>query len=341
VNYFEIVPYAFKKFSVLRALRTGVPTALYHAHRTSLPVSEKPALFTMNIMPPMMTVWYHLVQKNLGDRVDTTIFDCSGTLKKSQFPNARVQKYLNLYAATKSDEFLYHIAKNRKIGWVCDDDMFILNSKAIDLVEQSLSKPNAATFSFRPRDWWHFNIDGKEYAPSSSYCIAFNREIYCDKEKLSLSPCEGNTNAVSHIGKPVSRYDTFDKANESLINKGYTCDILPVEKQGEYVIGYSGMSTAVMMIWHFRRPEQMIDYLEAPKAEAWKGNTLFTVLSGLLAIADLQDMHQKITGKPYNLRSMPTKKDLDRLRTKYEPLLREGKSFDTVSAVSEVLNAAL
>jgi len=341
MTYFELVPYTFKKFGLLRALRTGIPTAMYYASRPALPKNEKPALFTMNIMPPMMTVWYHLVQKNIGDRVDLTIFDSSGTLKKKDFPNAKVQKMVNFYAATKSDEFLYHVARKRKIGWVCDDDMFILNSKAVDLVEQSLSKPNAATFSFRPRDWWHFNIDGKEYAPSSSYCIAFNREIYCEKENLSLSPCDGNTNAVSHIDKPVSRYDTFDKANESLINKGYTCDILPAEKQGQYVIGYSGMSSAVMMLWHFHKPEQMMNYFEAPKKEAWKGNVLFTLLSGLLAIADLQDMHQKITGKPYRLRSMPTKKDLDRLRTKYEPLLREGKSFDTVSAVSEVLNAAL
>lgn len=341
MTYFELVPYAFKKFGILRALRTGIPTAAYYASRPALPESDKPALFTMNIMPPMMTVWYHLVQKNIGDRVDLTIFDSSGTLKKEDFPNAKVRKMVNFYAATKSDEFLYHIARKRKIGWICDDDMFILNSKAVDLVEESLNTPNTASFSFRPREWWHFDIDGKEYAPSSSYCTAFNREIYCDKERLSLSPCDGNANAVSHIGKPVSRYDTFDKANETLLKKGYHCDILPVEKQGEYVIGYSGMSSAVMMLWYFTKPEQMIHYLEAPKKEAWKGNVLFTILSGLLAISDLQDMHQTIKGKPYHLRSMPSKKDLDRLRKEHEPLLREGKTFDTVSNVSNVLRAAL
>jgi len=340
MTYFELVPYAFKKFGILRAMHTGVPTALYYATRRALPESDKPALFTMNIMPPMMTVWYHLIQKNIGDRVDLTIFDSSGTLDQKDFPNARVQKMMNFYAATKSDEFLYHIARKRKIGWICDDDMFILNSKAVDLVEQSLSKPRTASFSFRPRDWWHFDIDGKEYMPSSSYCTAFNREIYCDKEQLSLSPCDGN-NHVSHIGSPLSRFDTFDKANETLIKKGYTCDILPIEKQGEYVIGYSGMSSAVMMLWHFTTPEQMMNYLEAPKKEAWKGNTLFTILSGLLAISDLQDMHETITGKPYNLRSMPSKKDLDRLRKQHEPLLREGKTFNTVSDVSKVLLAAL
>ena len=292
-------------------------------------------------MPPMMTVWYHLAQKNLGDRVDITIFDCSGTLRSSDFPKANVQKMLNFYAATKSDEFLYYIARKRKIGWICDDDMFILSNKAVDLVEKHLKNPTTATLSFRPRSWWHFDIDGKKYAPSSSYCIAINREIYCDKEKLNISPCDGNMHAISHIGKPVSRYDTFDKANEILIRKGYNCHILTEKEQKQCVIGYSGMSSAVMMLWYFTKPEQMINYLEAPEKTAWKGNTLFTILSGLLAITDLQEMHQSITGKPYILRSMPNKTQLERLRKEHEPLLREGHSFDTVSEVSSVLRAAL
>jgi len=84
-----------------------------------------------------------------------------------------------------------------------------------------------------------------------------------------------------------------------------------------------------------------MNYFEAPKKEAWKGNVLFTLLSGLLAITDLQDMHQKITGKPYRLRSMPSAKDLDRLRTKYEPLLREGKTFTAVDKVTAVLKKSL
>lgn len=80
----------------------------------------------MNILPPMMTVWYHCARKYLGDSVDITIFDCSGKLDPAEVPGARVQKFLNLYAATKCDEFLYHIAKKRRIGWICDDDVFFV-----------------------------------------------------------------------------------------------------------------------------------------------------------------------------------------------------------------------
>ena len=340
-TYYELLPYVFKRFSLLRTLRTGVPTMTHWATRKPLPTSDKPALFTMNIMPPMMTVWYHLVQKNLGDKVDLTIFDCSGTLKKSDFPNARVQKYINVYAATKSDEFLYHIAKTRKIGWVCDDDMFILSDKCIDTINDAFADPNTASLSFRPRDWWHFDFDGKQYEPSSSYSIVINREIYCDKEKLCLSPCNGNSNAVSHIGKEVKRYDTFDHANEQLIRKGYNCAIVPEENRSELVTGFSGVSSAVMLLWYFRSSQKMMDYLEGPEDIAWRGNTLFTVLSGLRAINYMQQMHEEITGKPYKLRAMPRWDQLEKLREQKTPLIRAKQSFERVDEVAAILRAAL
>ncbi len=340
-TYYELLPYVFKRFSLLRTLRTGMPTMQYWATRKPLPESEKPTLFTMNIMPPMMTVWYHLVQKNLGDKVDTVIFDCSGTLKKSDFPSARVQKYINVYAATKSDEFLYKIAKNRKIGWVCDDDMFILSDKCIDKINQEFSNPKTASLSFRPRSWWHFDIDGKPYEPSSSYCIAINRDIYCDKEHLSLSPCNGNNHSVSHIGKEVKRYDTFDHANEQLIRKGYNCAIVPENEREELVTGFSGVSSAVMLLWYFRSTKKMMDYLEGPADKTWSGNVMFTILSGLRAVNTMQQMHEEITGEPYTLRSMPSWDQLERLKEKKAPLIRKEQSFEKVDEVAAILRAAL
>lgn len=341
MKYYELLPYVFKRFSVLRAFRTAVPTVIHKIHPRPLPASEKPALFTMNIMPPMLTVWYHLVQKNLGDSVDTVIFDCSGAVDASAFPKARVQKYLNQYAATKSDEFLYRIAHHRKIGWICDDDMFILSSKCIDVLNDAFANSNTASLSFRPRNWWHFDIDGKQYEPSSSYCIAINREIYCDTEHLSLSPADGNTCSVSHIGKEVKRYDTFDKANEQLIRKGYTCAIVPEKKREQLVTGFSGVSSAVMLLWYFRSAEKMMDYLEGPDDKAWGGNTMFTNLSGLRAINYMQQMHEKITGKPYHLRSMPTWQQLEALKEKKSSLIRDDQSFERVDEVAEKLWKAL
>ncbi len=340
MTYYDLLPYVFKKFSLLRIARTGIPSAMHYASRTPLPQSDKAALFTMNIMPPMMTVWYHLAQKNLGDKVDIVIFDSSGTLNPKDFSEARVQKFINLYAATKSDEFLYHIAKKRKFGWICDDDMFILSGKCMDRIQKEFADPNTASLSFRPRPWWHFDIDGAEFEPSSSYSTVINREIYCDKEHLSLSPCDGNTH-VSHIGKPLTRFDTFDKANETLLKKGYRCAIVPESQRSELVTGFSGTSSAVMLLWHFRTAKQMMDYLEDPEDKSWRGNTLFTVLSGLRAISAMQQLHETITGKPYILRSMPTPEQLEALKNKKKPLLRDAHSFDHVDEVEQRLRAAL
>ena len=314
---------------------------MHKLHPRPLPASDKPALFTMNIMPPMMTVWYHLAKKNLGDAVDITVFDCSGKLNKNEFPEARVQKYLNLYAATKSDEFLYSVAKHRDIGWICDDDMFILSNKCIDMIRNAFADPNTASLSFRPRSWWHFELEGKEVEPSGSYSIAINRNIYCDKEHLRMSPRDGNTHAVSHIGKPVHRYDTFDYPNEVLLRKGYDCAIVPEDKRTELMTGFSGTSSAVMLLWYFKNPKQMTDYLEEPEDKCWSGNTLFTILSGLRAISYMQRMHETITGKPYVLRSMPTWEQLETLKEQKKPLLREEQSFETVDTVAEKLQRAL
>lgn len=340
VKYFELIPYVFKRFSLLSALRTGPETLAHYALRTPLSPSNKPALFTMNILPPMMTVWYHLAQKYIGDSADIVIFDCSGRLNKSDFPKARVQKFLNFYAATKSDEFLFHIAKNRDIGWICDDDMFFVGNGATDRVLKELAVPKTASLSFRPRPWWHFSIEGKSYEPSGSYCVAMNRRIVMDREKLSLGPCDGN-NHVSLIGKKLHRFDTFDKANETLLKKGYNCAIIPEQEREKFVIGYSGMSSAVMLLWYFRTPAQMRKYLLGPADGAWGGNTMYTILSGLLAIADLLEMHEQITGKPYRLRSMLSKKELIDIRNSKEPLLREGHSFARVDTVSAMLRERL
>jgi hypothetical protein len=340
MDYSKLLRYVFKRFSVLSAARTALPTVGYHLARRPLPPGDKPALFTMNILPPMMTVWHHLVRKNLGDRVDTVIFDCSGRLKPEEFPGARVQKYLNLYAATKSDEFLYHIARHRRIGWICDDDMFIIRPEAVDVVGRELGVPNTASVSFRPRTWWHFEIDGKPYPVSSSYSIAFNRDIVVSKEHLSLKPADGNTHP-SHIGKKERRYDTGDKSNEILLRKGYRCAIVPEEEREKYVTGFSGMSGAVMLLWYFRKPEQMEEYLLTPPKDRWKGNVLYGILAGLLAITSIQECYERLKGKPYFLRSLPSRDVLEKIRREHEPLLREGHSYRWVDEVSEKLRAAL
>lgn len=339
-SHHELLRYVFKRFSVLSALRTALPTLHYYLTRPALLESNKPALFTMNILPPMMTVWHHCVRKYLGDRVDTVIFDCSGRLEPREFPGARVQKFLNFYAATKSDEFLYHIARHHRIAWICDDDIFPVNGGAVDLLERELRVPGTASVSFRPRAWWHFEINGKCFEPSSSYCTAFNREIVVEKEHLSLKPANGNLHP-SHIRDTVGRYDTGDRANDILLRKGYRCFIVPEAERDAYVTGFSGMSGAVMLLHYFHTPEQTIDYLLSPEKRYWSGNVLYGVLAGFLAITTIQECYERLKEKPYALPSLPSRSALEKVRRDHEQYLRGDQSYRWIDETSERLKAAL
>lgn len=349
-SYDHLLPYAFRRFSMLSARRTLIPTILYYARsrlpltngerERVLPPSNKPALFTMNILPPMATIWYHFVRKNLGDGVDAVIFDCSGMLHPEDFPGARVQKFLNFYAATKSEEFLYHIAKNRRIAWLCDDDMFPMNRTMLTILEREFAVPNTASVSFRPRDWWHFVIDGESHEVSSSYCTAINRAIFVEKEHLSLRPAGGNAHP-SHIGKPPKRYDTFDKANEILLQKGYRCSVITKEERDLCLTGFSGMSGAVILLSYFRTPEETLDYYRSAPPERWRGNVLFGTLSSLLAICTIQELYTRLTGKMHPLPSLPKREELARIREEHRLRFRPDQSVEWFDAVADRLRASL
>lgn len=283
----------------------------------------------MNVLPPMATVWYEMVKKHLGDKVDVVLFDCSGKLKAKDFPGIRVQKFLNMYAATKSDEFIRHIAKNRRIAWICDDDMFPMSGKMIDVLEREFADKKTASLSFRPRNWWHFEIDGKKYEPSSSYCTAINRDIFWEKERLTLAPANGNSHP-SHIGKSPGRYDTFDKANETLIKKGYKCTIVSKKEEHEYYAGFSGVSGAVMLLNHFKKPKDVLEYYNEPSRKQWSGNMLFGTIQAMLSISVIQEVYEKIKGKPYSLPSLPSRSELEAIINDHKNDFRDDQNINTV-----------
>lgn len=339
--YVRLLPYAFRRFSLLSARRTLPATLRYYLQRTPLPASTRPALFTMNILPPMMTVWYHCARKYLGNSVDITIFDSSGYLQPEEFPDARVQKFLNVYAATKTDEFLYHIARHHRIGWMCDDDVFFIGGDPVGILTREFSIPSTASVSFRPRGWWHYVIDGTAYPASSSYCTAINREIYCERERLSLAPANGNVHPTTNGSPLPRRYDTFDKANEILLRKGYRCVVVPEKEQRQTIAAFSGLSGAVMLLWYFKKPEDTLAYFQAPSPKQWRGNMLFGLLSAMLAICTIQECSLLLRRKTRPLPSLPSRAELERLRKEKTPLLRNGTSFAWVDDVSERLRAAL
>jgi hypothetical protein len=335
-TYHGLIPYAFKRFCLLRAFKTALPTLGYYLMRKPLSPAGKPALCTMNILPPLATVWWHFARRALGDRVNTVIFDCSGALDPKEFEGVRVVPFLNFYAATKCQEFLDHMAKHRRIGWICDDDMFLLSSKCVDIVEREFTEENIASVSFRPRGWWEFEIDGKRHPVSSSYCTAINRETFCDTEHLSLGPCGENAHPAVH-DRPPTRYDTFDKANEILLKKGYQCIVVPEEERQSCVTGFSGVSMGVMLLSYFKTPEQTLEYFHTPPKKQWEGTILHDAFGAMLAIDIVQELYEKLKGERYPLRSLPSREELLKAREEYEPLLGRGRDWGWVDEVGERL----
>ncbi|ALM10240.1 MAG TPA: hypothetical protein DEB30_04615 [Candidatus Peribacter riflensis] len=300
---------------------------------------EKPALCTMNILPPMMTVWYHFAKKNIGDGADIAIFDCTGRLDPKEFPDARVLPFLNFYAATKGNEFIRHIARNRRIAWICDDDMFLMSDTCLHILQREFAVSGTASVSFRPREWWEFDFDGKRVQPSSSYCLAVDREIFMH-EKLSLSPAPDNPHPAL-LTRPPRRYDTFDKANEILLKKNYRCAIVSPKERQKCVAEFSGLSGAVMLLYHFRSPQQTLGYFRSAPPDRWSGNLLFGLMSAMLSVCTIQDLYAKLKGRPYPLPSLPKRNELLQIVEERRPFIRPDQTLEAVEKTSARLHAAL
>lgn len=338
-NYHQLFSYVFRRFSIASARRTAVKTLVHYLAHPALPPGEKPALCTMNILPPMMTVWHHFAQKNIGDGADIVIFDCTGTLDPTEFPNARILPFLNFYAATKGNRFIRSIARNRRIAWLCDDDMFLMSGECLTILKREFSVPLTASVSFRPREWWEFDFAGKRVQPSSSYCIAIDRAIFM-KERLSLSPADGNPHPGIH-SRPPRRYDTFDKANETLLQRGYRCAIVAPEERARCVAEFSGLSGAVMLLHYFKTLEQTLSYFRAAPPENWSGNLLFGLLSAMVSVCTIQDLYTKLKGNPYPLPSLPPRDALLKIIEERKKYIRPDQTLAAVEETSRRLHAAL
>lgn len=338
-DYAQLLKYVFRLNSVRFALRTALPSLRFCITHPALPAGDKPALCTMNILPPMMTVWHHFARRSIGDGADIVIFDCTGRLDPREFPDAHVFPFLNLYAATKGDIFIKTIARNRRIAWICDDDMFLMSPDCLPILQREFAVPNTASVSFRPREWWEFAMDGKRIPPSSSYCTAVDRGIFM-REKLSLAPTGGNPHPGT-LNKPPKRYDTFDKANEILLTKGYRCAIVSPEEREKCVAEFSGLSGAVMLLHHFRSAGETLDYFRTPPPEKWGSNLLFGVLSAMLSVCTIQELYTRLKGSPYPLPSLPERAALMNILEERKSFLRPDQTLDAVEKTGRRLHEAL
>ena len=335
-RYSRVLPRAQKLFSAKMAVKNALPTLNYNLFSNQLEPSDKITLFTSNIFPPLATLWYHFVQKYLGDKVEMFIFDCSGKLDPHDFPNVRMQKYVNAMHPTKIDAFLKKSTANRDIIWICDDDLFPISNNSIDILKQEFSKQKTVMVSFRPRTWWHFDIDGKEIEPCGSYCTAINRDTFVNKEHLSARTADNNPHP-SKLGKKNMRYDTLDKANEDLIMRGYKCTVVEEKERDECICGFDGTSGGALLLDYFKSPKSVIKHLNKPPDEKWKGTVLHGTLKSLLQISAVQNMYTELMGRPYPLLAMPHRSELDAIRERVEPFIPFETAFNSIDLAEKKL----
>jgi len=330
---------AQRQFTLQKAWRNALPTLRCQLLGKPLPASEKATICTSTIFPPLAVLWHHIVRQCLGDRAEIVIFDCAGTLDPTSVPGATVQRFLNVRHATKIDLWLKKTLQHRKVAWICDDDVFPVNAKVFEVISREFAHPKTATVSFRPRAWWHFEIGRREYQPSGSYCLVINRQIFTE-EGLSAQPTDGNTHPT-HTGKIWTRYDTLDKANETLIKRGFRCTIAPEKERSECIVGFNGTSIAALLLNRFCSADALLSYLHAVTSSQWTGNVFPRCLSALLTADIVRDLYCRVTGEPWQELHLPAKADLMELRTKAEPHLSPSHGLAEIDATEKRLHNIL
>ncbi len=324
----------------MSAVKNALPALVYHLTAKPMPASDKVTIFTCNIFPPNIVLWHHLVRKFFGDRADVFVFDCGGSLDPALVPGFTVQRYINAMHPTKIDVFLKKSAPNRRTVWICDDDVFPISERGLTVLREEFAKPSTATVSLRPRTWWHFELDGKQYEPSGSYCIALDRGIVVEKEHLNAQPADGNTHP-SHRRKPMKRYDTLDKANEELIRRGYRCAIVPEAVRDACVVGFDGTSIAALVLAYFRTPERLMEFFRSAPAERWAGNVYPRMLAALLSGSAVLQLCEEVLGRPLPCPGMPSPKALSEIRAQAEPHLTEDRNFTDIDAAYTLLRSVI
>ncbi|MCP4400621.1 MAG: hypothetical protein GY801_25390 [bacterium] len=199
---------------------------------------EKPTVMAFSLSQDYARLWLHFAQKYLGcGQWDFLIVDCSGDIDASKLEHARVIRFLNLYHGKKIDVFIRKVIRS-DIFFQCDDDRFLVKNVEDEL--QYLQDQNTPVVSLRPRSWWKFAIDGKEYQPMGSYALLFKRKFFLE-HNLIFQPPKGIQSQYKVFAPGVKHqpnYDTADYANEKLLLGGYNVEIL---SEKEYTVGFDGL----------------------------------------------------------------------------------------------------
>lgn len=196
-------------------------------------------VFTCSIYPDLTRVWYHFARRYAAAPEFTTlIYDCGSRLESEDFAGARLLRHRNLEHGRKIDHCIKRNIKTETV-FLTDDDAFLLHPQAaMQAIELLRTDPQRAVYSYKPRDWWNFEIDGKSYPVMGSYALFFKPDIV-RREKLSFRT---QRTTDPKIRRGEGYYDTGDYLNEQLIRRGY--EILTADKETRgHLRSYSAVSS--------------------------------------------------------------------------------------------------
>lgn len=92
-----------------------------------------------------------------------------------------------------------------------------------------------------------------------------------------------------------------------------------------------------MLLHRFKGKGQMEEFLLTPQDAAWKGSTLYTVLSGLIALSDIIALSKRITGRDESPPAMLSRERLLEIWRKKHHLMRSDADLGWIEGASEKL----
>jgi hypothetical protein len=281
---------------------------------------KRTTVFTCSIYPDLTRVWYHFVRRYTDPReVKTVIYDCGSRLDARFFPDARIVRYANTDHGRKIDHSIRSTV-DTPLLFLTDDDSFMVSDEAEPYAAQALlADDGAAALSFKPRDWWTFEIDGQAYPVMGSYSLVFKPKIF-RAEGLSFRthPTED-----PRIRNGSGYYDTADFANEQLIRRGYRVLVPDGGVRACMVRSYSAVSSGFVNF--ARRRWWTGDYrLTRPRAE-WAEAIRADVraLEWACGVAATIELYETLFSEPPRFGDFFTYDDLAELADAASPLDRE------------------
>lgn len=262
--------YARRRFTYIHSLpKVAFSTLKVFSGLTKVGCSGKPTVLVFSICEDYARLWYYFARKFLGsEKWEYLIVDCAGDLDPKKFDGCHLIRFINLYHGIKIGLMMKHVITS-DIILLSDDDRYLVKEVTADQLNY-FQDPNTAAVSLRPRSWWRFNIDGKEYLPMGTYALLFRRSIFL-QHQLDFKPQkQHSTCKVFPPGvKQQMAYDSADYANEQLLKLGYK--IVTLTDQ-EFTLGYDGLGGKFPLMKLTPKPVLQESLLQSKHFKRGSGN---------------------------------------------------------------------